>query len=135
MDQAPFYVNMFVKSPAWSTPEPNQDEAARWSKIAGFMEYILRRFKTTHPDSSLRILEVGCGRGWLSNLASAYGIVEGVEPVAGVIDHARKMFPHIRFETGTAETVLRRKDFTPYDVVLCSEVIEHVPDEIGRAHV
>ncbi len=133
MDQDQFYVNMFVKSQAWSTPEPNHDEAARWSKIASFMEYILRRFKTAHPDGTLRILEVGCGRGWLSNLASQYGTVEGVEPVAGVIDHARKMFPHIRFEAGTAETVLKRTDFTPYDVVLCSEVIEHVPDPQKRA--
>ncbi|ULA63108.1 MAG: Glycosyltransferase [Nitrospira sp.] len=128
MNQDQFYVDMFVKSPAWSAPEPNHDEAARWSKIAGFMEHILRRFKTARPDGTLRILEVGCGRGWLSNLASQYGTVEGVEPVAGVIEHARKMFPHIRFEAGTAETVLRRTDFTPYDVVLCSEVIEHVPD-------
>ncbi|MCC6141056.1 MAG: glycosyltransferase [Nitrospira sp.] len=133
MNQDQFYVEMFVKSPAWSTPEPNHDESARWSKIAGFMEHILRRFKMAHPNGTLRILEVGCGRGWLSNLASQYGTVEGVEPVAGVIEHARKMFPHIRFEAGTAETVLRRPDFAPYDVVLCSEVIEHVPDPQKRA--
>lgn len=132
MDQDQFYVNMFVKSQAWSTPEPNHDEAARWSKIASFMEHILRRFKTAQPNSTLRILEVGCGRGWLSNLASQYGTVEGVEPVAGVIAHARKMFPHIRFEAGTAETVLNRTDFAPYDLVLCSEVIEHVPDPQKR---
>lgn len=128
MDQDQFYINMFVKSPGWSTPEPNDDESARWSKIAGFLEHILRRVKVNNPDATLRILEVGSGRGWLSNLASQYGTVEGVEPVAGVVAHARTMFPHIRFEAGTADAVLRRPDFTPYDVVLCSEVIEHVPD-------
>ncbi|MDO9117773.1 MAG: glycosyltransferase [Nitrospira sp.] len=128
MDQDQFYINMFVKSPGWSTSEPNDDEAARWSKIAGFLEHILRRVQANNPDAMLRILEVGSGRGWLSNLASQYGTVEGVEPVAGVVAHARKMFPHIRFEAGTAEAVLSRPDFTPYDVVLCSEVIEHVPD-------
>jgi SAM-dependent methyltransferase len=37
------------------------------------------------------------------------------------------MFPHIRFEAGTPDSVLKRPDFAPYDVVLCSEVIEHVP--------
>ena len=37
------------------------------------------------------------------------------------------MFPHIRFEAGTPDTVLARPDFKPFDVVLCSEVIEHVP--------
>ncbi len=127
MDQDRFYVDMFVNSPAWSRPEPNHDEAARWSKIAGFLEHILRRVERASPGKTLRILEVGCGRGWLSNLATMYGTVEGVEPVAGVIDHARKLFPHIRFEAGTARTVLARNDFSPYDVVLCSEVIEHVP--------
>ena len=128
MDQDQFYVNMFVKSPAWSAAEPNHDEAARWSKIAGFLEHILRRTREKQPGATLRMLEVGSGRGWLSNLATPYGTIEGVEPVAGVVEHARKLFPHIRFETGTAESVLNRQDFVPYDVVLCSEVIEHVPD-------
>ncbi len=127
MDQEQFYVNMFVNSPHWSTPEPNPDEAARWAKIAGFLEHVLRRVQKERPEATLRILEVGCGRGWLANLASEYGSVEGVEPVAGVVAHARKMFPHLRFETGTAETVLARPDFRPYDIVLSSEVIEHVP--------
>lgn len=129
MNQDQFYLNLFVNSPHWSTPEPNPDEAARWSKIAAFLEHILRRMRKSRPDASLRIIEVGCGRGWLTNLASAYGTVEGVEPVAGVVAHAKKLFPHHRFETGTAETVLARPDFRPYDVVLCSEVIEHVPHE------
>lgn len=128
MDQDQFYINMFVKSPGWSAAQPNEDEAARWSKIAGFLEHILRRARVQNPEASLRILEVGSGRGWLSQLASHYGTIEGVEPVAGVVAHARKLFPHIRFETGTADAVLRRPDFSPYDVVLCSEVIEHVPD-------
>lgn len=129
MNQDQFYVNLFVDSPHWSTPEPNPDEAARWSKIAAFLEHILWRMRKDRPDASLRIIEIGCGRGWLTNLVSAYGTVEGVEPVAGVVAHARKLFPHYRFETGTAETVLARPDFRPYDVVVCSEVIEHVPHE------
>ncbi|MCS6329547.1 MAG: glycosyltransferase [Nitrospira sp.] len=127
MDQNAFYVNLFVNQPAWSTPEPNPDEAARWSKIASFLEYILRHTHRDAPGRTLRILDVGCGRGWLTNLATAYGTCEGIEPVAGVVEHARRMFPHIRFEAATPDSVLKRPDFTPYDVVLCSEVIEHVP--------
>ncbi len=122
-----FYTNLFVNSPYWSTPHPNPDEAARWTKIASFLEYILRRVRRQDPTRQLKILDVGCGRGWLTNLATMYGTCEGIEPVAGVIDHARKLFPHLRFEAGTAESVLQRPDFTPYDVVLTSEVIEHVP--------
>ena len=127
VDQNAFYVDLFVNRPAWSTPEPNPDEAARWSKIASFLEYILRETRQNNLKRTLRILDVGCGRGWLTNLATAYGTCEGIEPVAGVIEHARRMFPHLRFEAGTPETVLARPDFVPFDIILCSEVIEHVP--------
>lgn len=127
MDQNAFYVDLFVNKPAWSTPEPNADEAARWSKIASFLEFVVRQTRRENPHRTLRILDVGCGRGWLTNLATAYGSCQGIEPVAGVVEHARRMFPHIRFEAGTPDTLLARPDFTPFDVVLCSEVIEHVP--------
>lgn len=122
-----FYVNLFVNAPEWSTPHPNADEAARWTKIASFLECILRRVRQKNPQKELRILDVGCGRGWLTKLASVYGVCEGVEPVAEVVAHARKMFPYLRFESGTADQVLSRADFAPYDVVLTSEVLEHVP--------
>lgn len=128
MNSDAFYVNLFVKTPAWSSPQPNADESARWSKMAAFLEYTLRRVRQQNTDKQLRMLDVGCGRGWLTNLASAYGTCEGIEPVAGVIEWARKLFPHLRFETGTAESIVRRPDFEPYDVVLTSEVIEHVPN-------
>lgn len=127
MDSDNFYINLFVKAPHWSAPEPNSDEAARWSKIAAFLEHILRHVRQQEPNRQLRMLDVGCGRGWLTNLAAGYGFCEGIEPVAGVVEHARKLFPHLRFDGGTAESVLRRTDFEPYDVVLTSEVIEHVP--------
>ena len=130
-----FYTNLFVKSSYWSTPHPNPDEAARWSKIASFLEYLIRRVRQTEPGRKLRILDVGCGRGWLTNLATMYGSCEGIEPVAEVIAHARRLFPHLRFEAGTAQSVLQRPDFAPYDVVLCSEVIEHVPHGQKEAFV
>ena len=125
--QDQFYIDMFVNSRGWSSPGPNHEEAARWSKIAAFLEYLLRRVRQADPDRQLRILDVGCGRGWLTNLATAYGTCEGIEPVAGVIEHARRLFPHLRFEVGVAQNVLTRPDFAPYDVILCSEVIEHIP--------
>src|SRR4029453_471553 len=44
-----FYRNLFVQSPHWSTPHPNSDEAARWTKIAAFLEHILRHSRQTDP--------------------------------------------------------------------------------------
>jgi len=119
-----FYEKLFIQTPHWSTPHPNADEAARWSKIAGFLEMIRR----AGGNTPLRVAEIGCGRGWLTHLVSTYyGTCEGVEPVAGVVDRARELFPSLRFTAGTAQTLLDRPDFTPYDVVISSEVIEHVP--------
>ncbi len=127
MESDRFYVNLFINAPAWSTPHPNADEAARWSKIASFLECILRQVRQDSPGKVLRILDVGCGRGWLTNLVSMYGHCEGVEPVSEVVAHARRLFPHLRFEAGTADEILARPDFSPYDVVVTSEVLEHVP--------
>jgi GT2 family glycosyltransferase/tetratricopeptide (TPR) repeat protein/protein-L-isoaspartate O-methyltransferase len=119
-----FYEQLFIDTPHWATPHPNPDEAARWSKIAGFLEMIRRH----NGHAPLRMAEVGCGRGWLTNLLSTYyGTCEGVEPVAGVIERAKTLFPSRRFTAGTATTLLEQPDFQPYDVVISSEVIEHVP--------
>jgi 2-polyprenyl-3-methyl-5-hydroxy-6-metoxy-1,4-benzoquinol methylase/thioredoxin-like negative regulator of GroEL len=121
-----FYVNLFVNDPRWSTPHPNEDESARWAKISVFLKQITEgQFSTKR----LRLLEVGCGRGWLTNLASSFGECEGVEPVASVVRQARSLFPNLRFKVGTAETILTDSGFVPYDLVLASEVIEHISSE------
>lgn len=124
-----FYVNLFVRSPAWSGPLPNEDERARWIRIARCLDIVAGTRAENGGAASLRMLDVGCGRGWLTNLASAYGRCEGVEPVGEVVDHARRLFPHLPFYVGTADSIARRPDFEPYDVVIASEVIEHVPDD------
>ncbi len=122
-----FYVDMFVKDPAWSSPQPNTDENSRWAKISAFLDLIQAR-SAEQGHTALRILDVGCGRGWLTNLASKYGTCQGVEPVAAVVEHARRLFPNIQFHAGTLQTVLDQPGFQPFDIVLTSEVIEHVPD-------
>ncbi len=129
-----YYTKLFVSDPGWSSPYPNQEEAARWCKIAGFLEHVVR-YQERRGGGALRLLDVGCGRGWLTHLASRYGIAEGLDPVQAVVDHARQLFPAIRFHVGTPETFLTQSDRVPYDVVICSEVIEHVPYDRQEAFV
>ena len=108
--------------------EPDPREAARWSKIAGFLEMIRRH----NGPGPLRIVEIGCGRGWLTNLVSTYyGCCEGVEAAEGLVGEARVLFPSLRFTAGTAATLLERVDFQPYDVVISSEPAEAIaePDD------
>jgi len=123
-----YYVDLFVNNPASSTPAPTSDERARWLKISPYLGKIAQAV-AGGLEWGLRILDLGCGRGWLTNFASAYGVCEGVDPVAEVVQHAQRMFPHLKFYTGTAQTVLNSPDFKPYDVVVMCEVIEHVPRE------
>jgi O-antigen biosynthesis protein len=121
--------------PETNPSEPTSDEAARWSKIAAYLEYALRRVRHTDPDRPLRMIDVGCGRGWLTNLAATYGCCEGIDPAVDEVTHARRLFPHLRFETGTAGSLLRRPDFAPYDVVLCAGGLDQVPHEQKQAFI
>lgn len=120
-----FYSRLFKENSQWSTLQPNAEETARWKKISAFLNIVVPDAQTS--KDSIRIIEVGCGRGWLSNLLSFYGDVEGVEPVEAVSHAAQSNFPQLRFTAGTAESILQRNGFSPFDTVVSSEVIEHVP--------
>ncbi|MBI5418803.1 MAG: methyltransferase domain-containing protein [Deltaproteobacteria bacterium] len=121
-----YYENLFLKDPCWSSPAPNPDEQARWGKIRSFLDKVTNS-SSNNGAPKPRILDLGCGRGWLANLASRYGRCEAIDPVSEVINVARRHLPHLRFHQGTARTILSGSDFTPYDIILSSEVIEHVP--------
>jgi 2-polyprenyl-3-methyl-5-hydroxy-6-metoxy-1,4-benzoquinol methylase len=125
-----FYTRLFTEDPRWSARHPNCDEALRAGKLLAFLSEIAQA-----GQGELRILDLGCGRGWLTFLAHQYGACDGVDPVASVVEHAAKQHPDIAFFVGTARTVRSAADFRPYDVVLCSEVIEHVRDAEKRDFV
>ena len=128
IEEAAYYEEKFTRDPLWSSPGPNSDEMARWTAI----EPMLRGLPAV---GSHRLLDVGCGRGWLTNLASKYGVAEGLEPVAGVAGFAKRMYPTLRFHPSTLPELIRTMDFQPFDVVLASEVIEHVPSSAQRQFV
>lgn len=119
-----YYKKSFVENSDWNTSYPNKEEVIRSGKILYFLSGLMKDIKSDVP---IRIVDVGCGRGWLSFLMSSYGNVTGIDPVESVIKHARKLYPHLEFFTATPEQHLKSSSFTPYDVVVCSEVIEHVP--------
>ncbi|XP_054270867.1 ubiquinone biosynthesis O-methyltransferase-like [Macrosteles quadrilineatus] len=81
----------------------------------------------------LRILDVGCGGGILCEaLAQAGGYVTGVDPSGELIAVARQHATslNVRPPTYVCDTIEHHSAQYPdhYDVVIASEVVEHVPN-------
>lgn len=83
------------------------------------------------PLRGLRVLDVGCGGGILSESMARLGAdVHGIDVVERNIavaqQHAHNTGQQIHYETVDVETLVARR--AHYDVVLNMEVVEHVPD-------
>ena len=121
-----FYSGIFIQNSNWNNRYPNVDEAVRAGKIIQFMAMVRRELQVT---SEFIIIDVGCGRGWLTNILSVFGTVIGVEPVEDVVRYAIKLFPDLIFIHSSPAEYKSSENFQMADVVVCSEVIEHVPYE------
>lgn len=75
-----------------------------------------------------RALDIGCGNGYLTAwLASQGWDVVGVEPSLSGVQAARKAYPNLRFENFVPDSrILDRLGSEPFDLVLSTEVVEHV---------
>jgi 2-polyprenyl-3-methyl-5-hydroxy-6-metoxy-1,4-benzoquinol methylase len=116
-----FYEDLFITNPKWNESIPNRDEMFRWVDINGHIQYILSK----EENIALKILDVGAGRGWLTNLLSRYGEAVGVEPDSKVTEYAKQLFPNISFYNSDflSFNVLGIHQF---DLLVSSEVIEHI---------
>ena len=127
--ESDYYEQMFVKNPFWNKPNPNVEEQLRWDIIKGFVEFVKENYYSS-TTQKFTILDLGCGRGWLTFLLSKYGDIVGIEPVKPVLQYAKKMFPTIKFLCGTTKDLIQvNKEFKTYDLIVSSEVIEHIPDD------
>jgi len=89
--------------------------------VLGFIDRFLDSWHSAPP---LHLLDVGCGWGWLSDKISRYGEVTGLEPSPRGVKEANNRFPHINFINDVFPS--RQLEGRQFDIVLCSEVIEHV---------
>jgi 2-polyprenyl-3-methyl-5-hydroxy-6-metoxy-1,4-benzoquinol methylase len=74
-----------------------------------------------------KILEAGCGTGWLSDKLSEFGKVTGVDLGSKIIDTAQLTYPHVQFLSGDVHTI--DLPVGAFDVIVTSEVLSHVPDQ------
>lgn len=96
------------------------------------MAYLLPALTHFAPDvPGLRILDVGCGNGFLADWFRRRGAsaVVGVDLSESGIAAARKAYPQVRYELLAAdENVLNNLGEPAFDLVVSTEVIEHLYD-------
>jgi len=107
-------------------------------RVAFIRDQVCRRFdrdaRSLRPLAGLAVVDVGCGAGLLAEpLARLGGDVLGIDPAAANIDvakrHAMAAGIAVDYRRTTAATL--RREGRRFDVVVASEVIEHVEDQPG----
>ncbi|WP_421926470.1 class I SAM-dependent methyltransferase [Neoaquamicrobium sediminum] len=107
-----------------------------WAAISGDKGYeeISARQARTVCDwlssldvTDMKLLEVGCGTGWLCPRLAAFGNVTATDLSSTQIETARTLFPQVRFLAGDFMTLELEPE--QFDVVVTLEVLAHVADQ------
>lgn len=122
---------MNVPSPS-TTGLPFQS-ADPMSSTPYLLEPVMRLAGDLRPGA--HVLDVGCGNGYWAGLFQRRGCkVVGIDPSATGIEIARATYPAGRFEVlGIGPDLLATLEVDPFDLVVSTEVVEHLYDPPGFA--
>ncbi|MEH1849642.1 MAG: class I SAM-dependent methyltransferase [Nostoc sp.] len=103
--------------------------------IKPLIEIISEYTDRLETQQKLRILDIGCGNGSLSNLIAQHGYeVVGIEESESGVKFASQTFPDCHFIQGTIYNLPYTEIGEKFDIVIAAEVIEHLfyPKELVR---
>lgn len=85
------------------------------------------RWMTALGRNDLRIIDVGCGTGWMSERLAPFGQVIATDLADEVLQRARARAPYVQFLSGD----FMQLPFEPecFDVAVSLEVLSHVADQ------
>jgi 2-polyprenyl-3-methyl-5-hydroxy-6-metoxy-1,4-benzoquinol methylase len=125
-DKEKFYSQMW-KSDEWGTKEINLDEQVRSQAIIKLIEEFI--VPNSGSKKTLKIVDAGCGRGWLTAMLKIYGDVIGIDTTSAAIRRGKELFPECQFVCEDTTTLVKNVGACSFDLVVSTEVIEHIPDE------
>ncbi|MFC1901641.1 class I SAM-dependent methyltransferase [Chloroflexota bacterium] len=102
----------------WSTRGKGllcMDDVARRDFVISAVKKVRARI-----GHELKIIDLGCGPGWLTEALSKYGEVVGMDLS---VDAARTFYPNLEFRAGD---IITEQIGGHYDIVVSSEVVEHL---------
>jgi|TARA_B110000438_G_C15804736_1_gene646754 2-polyprenyl-6-hydroxyphenyl methylase / 3-demethylubiquinone-9 3-methyltransferase len=125
----------------------DQDEVNKFSDIADKWWDLDGDFKPLHQINplrlnyikdrcnlkGLRVLDIGCGGGILSEAMSDLGAevtgIDASDKTIGVAKvHAKKVNSSVNYIQTTVEELVEENLHKDFDVITCLEMLEHVPD-------
>lgn len=110
----------------WNATQRPPERLNDWTLRRGAA--ILTLLESLHLEHS-RILDLGCGTGWLTERLATFGPTTGIDLSDEVIAAARLRAPHIEFIA--ADLFQMHLSEGCFDVVVSQDVIAHVTDQPG----
>jgi 2-polyprenyl-3-methyl-5-hydroxy-6-metoxy-1,4-benzoquinol methylase len=121
-EQSAFWNRWVTDSKAW---ESNPDNKRRAESVLAAIDSFVRKGD--------RILEVGCGTGWMTReLAKRTPRVVGQDLATDAIALLQREHPSIRWVPGDFMTADVYE--SAFEAIVCMETIAHVPDQVAFAN-